>query len=1059
MDQKINTAEEEEEEAYNNDIQLDFIDKLKKRYLSTEDTINSSDKKVHSVRTNYEQKISEDVKNMLKTRLEKKISGSEHAEWQSAKYKTMKERLADGFDKKAHGEQGAKVRGLNDFEHCALFLLNESNYCYNTWLKITFLNYLSSNKKQWTHSKEKNLAKKEIEKQLKFFELMEKGENTGGMETKNNELAGQTGFKGYIAPENDYLLRMIFIDNMIKGIELFYHLLVVAPDKLMREGPEEQSKRDKQGRKDLLASAGVDENLEGYGEDFLEWGKKGIARGQEGGFLTKTGCWIVTKVAFCAFMWAIISNNFAEKIDNFLPEMEHIFQVNFRDYTPRIASDFSETRKEFTKIMLEYSGEITRDGDIMFGEPVKGVTKVPTENIKDEMKRRNAEHLKEIKTLQEIVNEKYKQTIGIIKALPSPETVFVSSTGAVVIKKEEEVEVVEEGLTLPAPPDSGDGADLLIPWAKHATSKKTRPPLSKDEHEEKKKALLDDLEAQKKKTDEVFAAKGKLIEDDGDVGNTNISVSYGHIIKICGESPWDVIIPGAQNKKIDAISDIESRIIAAMGRDGAKIIKKRIIASKEHSSQQGNREGFGSLADTASNFFAYYWKGNDARYVNAPGAGEDYEKFSRRGDLIRKDIRNWESSLEFATSNFIKDIFLHLRITGYWFWIYFTFMGALELYAVRLILKFIPGTTESRERRRHGEFGEGGRLLSKKMLKCCRKVRTEEIAGTITEWEDRGISGIGDATSLVVHDARAHPEAQKRGVRWVVKGVKYMLIVALFRGIAESMRMALQKPREPYTFTFNDIMKPVGDYVKSEFNTGDVFKMDTRIPQDKNPTPRYYAPVKEDNGGKDNIKKFSKKKEEDNVETIYMDDNLYTDNEDDDDKRGSMVAFTYIKNGKNEEGTGPKYHIVGMSFSDTPLVGQLAHIRRVTEPDMYPSAPSLLQRGVSEGSAAQGVDEALEIVQAPPNIKDWRTLNGISINDGDLFIKKELDKDPEALALVLWDEAGELDGGGRKIKRKRKKTRRKKRKGGRKKTRRKRKRKKTRKKRKKLRRKKTRRKR
>ena len=190
-----------------------------------------------------------------------------------------------------------------------------------------------------------------------------------------------------------------------------------------------------------------------------------------------------------------------------------------------------------------------------------------------------------------------------------------------------------------------------------------------------------------------------------------------------------------------------------------------------------------------------------------------------------------------------------------------------------------------------------------------------------------------------------------------------------------------------------------------------------------------------------------------------MDDNLYTDNEDGGDKRGSMVAFTYIKNGKNEEGTGPKYHIVGMSFSDTPLVGQLAHIRRVTEPDMYPSAPSLLQRGVSAGSAAQGVDEALEIVQAPPNIKDWRTLNGISINDGDLFIKKELDKDPEALALVLWDESGELDGGGRKIKRKRKKTRRKKRKGGRKKTRRKRKRKKTRKKRKKLRRKKTRRKR
>ncbi len=161
----------------------------------------------------------------------------------------MKERLADGFDKKAHGEQGAKVRGLNDFEHCALFLLNESNYCYNTWLKITFLNYLSSNKKQWTHSNQKELAKKEIEKQLNFFERMEKGENTGGTETKTNELAGQTGFKGYIAPENEYLLRMIFIDNMIKGIELFYHLLVVAPDKLMRDGPDEQSKRRKEERR------------------------------------------------------------------------------------------------------------------------------------------------------------------------------------------------------------------------------------------------------------------------------------------------------------------------------------------------------------------------------------------------------------------------------------------------------------------------------------------------------------------------------------------------------------------------------------------------------------------------------------------------------------------------------------------------------------------------------------------------------------------------------------------------------------------------------------------
>ena len=1027
MDQKINTAEEEEED-YNNDIQLDFIDKLKKRYLSTEDTINSSDKKVHSVRTNYEQKISEDVKNMLKTRLEKKISGSEHAEWQSAKYKTMKERLADGFDKKAHGEQGAKVRGLNDFEHCALFLLNESNYCYNTWLKFTFLNYLSSNKKQWTHSEEKELAKKEIEKQLKFFERMEKGENTGGMETKTNKLAGQTGFKGYIAPENDYLLRMIFIDNMIKGIELFYHLLVVVPDKLLREGPEEQSKRDKQGRKDLLASAGVDENLQnlkGYEEDFLGWGKKGIARGQEGGFLTKTGCWIVTKVAFCAFMWAIISNNFAEKVDNFLPEIEHLFQTNFRDYTPRIASDFSETRTEFTKIMLEYSGGITNDeGNIMFGGQIEGVTKVPAENIREEMKRRNAEHLKEIKTLKEIVDEKHKQTTGIIKALPSPEIVS-RETGAIV-------------------------------------------SLTQAQHTSKKRELLDKLNTRKKLADKAFGVQQEKVEDSGEVGDPTISVSYGHINQICGESAWDLVFTDAKDKKTDAISDIESRIIAAMGRDGANIISKRIIASREATSSQGNKDGLGSIADTAANLFALFWKSNDARYVNAPGMRDSLDQAKRRTRLIRKDVSNWEESMEYATDNFIKDVLLHIRNTSYWFWIYFTFMSALEIYAVKSILKFIPGTRESREEERQSEFREGGRLLSRKMLACCRKVRTEEIASTITAWEDRGISGIGDATSLVTHQ---HPEARKRGVRWVVKGVKYMLIVALFRALGESLRMALQKPKQPYTFTFNDVMRPEGGYVKGKYNTGDVFKFDTRIPKNKKPTPRYYTPPKNEKGDTIPTKPLSERETDDDIETIYLDDNLYTNNE----QEGSMVAFTYKKM-ESEDGSAedsdPKYHIVGMSFSDIPLEGQLAHIRRVTEPDMKRSA--MAPRGLSRASSDGTTDMSVDITEAPPNIGDWRTLNGISINDGDDEIKGVLEEQKRRDARSRKSEGTEIPpegqpglkklsskGGRKKMKRKRKKTRRKKQKGGKKKTKnkRKRKRKKTRRKKRKGDRKKTRRKR
>ena len=117
---------------YNNNIQKDFIAKLKERYLFTEDTINSTDKKFqrnHRMPENLSRnrKITEeDVKNMLKTRLHKKISGSEHSEWQSAKYKTMEERIAmDERGEEDHIKQGMKVKGLNDFEQCALFLLND----------------------------------------------------------------------------------------------------------------------------------------------------------------------------------------------------------------------------------------------------------------------------------------------------------------------------------------------------------------------------------------------------------------------------------------------------------------------------------------------------------------------------------------------------------------------------------------------------------------------------------------------------------------------------------------------------------------------------------------------------------------------------------------------------------------------------------------------------------------------------------------------------------------------------------------------------------------------
>ena len=87
-------------ENYNNNIQLDFIAKLKKRYLFTEDTINSTDEKSRNFRMpeDFSKKpTEEDVKNMLKSRLHKKLLGTEHEEWQSAKYKTMEETVCQSY--------------------------------------------------------------------------------------------------------------------------------------------------------------------------------------------------------------------------------------------------------------------------------------------------------------------------------------------------------------------------------------------------------------------------------------------------------------------------------------------------------------------------------------------------------------------------------------------------------------------------------------------------------------------------------------------------------------------------------------------------------------------------------------------------------------------------------------------------------------------------------------------------------------------------------------------------------------------------------------------------
>ena len=91
-------------------------------------------------------------------------------------------------------------------------------------------------------------------------------------------------------------------------------------------------------------------------------------------------------------------------------------------------------------------------------------------------------------------------------------------------------------------------------------------------------------------------------------------------------------------------------------------------------------------------------------------------------------------------------------------------MQALELYAVKIMLELVPGSLENRERRR-------------RMLEL-----VDDNPGVITNMRTR-----------VENQAR-----RIRGGNRIIRGLTYWLLVAVFRGLTETIRFQLGS-RESYT--------------------------------------------------------------------------------------------------------------------------------------------------------------------------------------------------------------------------------------------------------------------
>ena len=167
------------------------------------------------------------------------------------------------------------IKTLNTEQQLALFILLNSRLTYKIWNQVSFLNYILSHKKGWGSTEKSE------------FEAILKGSKKSPFQnvTKKDIV------------ENSYFMRMIFINEMIKSVMLTTTL------------------NDKINQK----KGGVKINF------------------QKGGAITIGKVMKILQVGFCAVMWAIVCNNYYEKLEGFGPHIESLIDIHYKDVISQVS--------------------------------------------------------------------------------------------------------------------------------------------------------------------------------------------------------------------------------------------------------------------------------------------------------------------------------------------------------------------------------------------------------------------------------------------------------------------------------------------------------------------------------------------------------------------------------------------------------------------------------------------------------------------------------------------------------------------------------------------------
>ena len=635
-----------------------------------------------------------------------------------------------------------KIEELNEFKQYSLFLLNESDFFYSVWKKVSFLNYLFSYKKQWGDNNFQ--GRKEIEQQLNYFK-------------QNPEFNSDDSI---VWPEDEHFIRMVYIDNMIKGIDLHFELL-----KINFEGLDEDKKtaneniRRRNQSKQSKESNAANRRKAYDDKDFVKWGKKQSKKGGQrgGGFFGRYNALI--KLTLSAILFGIFNNSLMEKLDSFGPETLTIIQANFEPMdVPRVLEEMTETRTEWAKFELEFSGN--NDAPIK----KKDISKI--------IKERNLEHLREFKTEIEAERAYINQMKGHIVAIQNNIANTKSESDAdgqvTVIKKE-----------------NAEKNSRLLELYTEMGFAEDRVALREEELKKREEA-----------NDENGAGHVAM-------GNTEpISISHGLITKLCGGSAYNLIFKQKEDRFASVIALLENRFVKAIGRDMLEFTSKRVLHSTrpDFKSEEGNANSYlTQVSDLITNTFVSWFHGNNKRYTNAPGTSETLTMFQNRADLTRDWGEAWLKGMKKAGRNTVYEILVHMRTTSYWLWAYFLIMQSIQAYGINQMFRLFPGTNENLEDEEEGillltdnsdEFEPGLQELReerregwiKKLKTCCRN---------IPDMENQGHELLG--------------ERGRQGVR----GIKYLVIASIFNGLALSIGWSFGKPLlitpEPYNINFDDI--------------------------------------------------------------------------------------------------------------------------------------------------------------------------------------------------------------------------------------------------------------